>query len=64
MANVRIHIERVISAVRQRFQILSATRVLSKELAEKKTNGTIVLDSIVCVCWALNNVCEGIVPFN
>ena len=37
LANVRIHmhVERIIGAVRQRFQILSATGVLQKELAEK-----------------------------
>ena len=64
LANVRIHVERIIGAVRQRFQILSATGVLPKELATKKLNGTIVLDSVVHVCCALNNVCEGIVPFN
>ena len=67
LAKVRIHVERIIGAVRQRFQILSATGVLQKELAEKNThthNGTIVLDSVVCVCCALNNVREGIVPFN
>ena len=64
LANVRIHVERVIGAVRQNFQILSATGVLQKELVSKKTDGTTVLDSIVRVCCALNNVCEGIVPFN
>ena len=64
LANVRIHVERIIGAVRQHFQILSATGVLQKELASKKTNGTIVLDSVVRVCCALNNIYEGIVPFN
>lgn len=64
LANVRIHVERFIGAVRQRFQILSATGVLPKELAANKTNRNIVLDSVVCVCCALNNVCEGIAPFN
>ena len=28
----------------------------------RKSNGTTVLDSIVHVCCALNNVCTGIVP--
>ena len=64
LANVRIHVERIIGAVRQRYQILSATGVLPKEMATKKTNGAIMLDSVVCLCCALNNVCEGIVPFN
>ena len=47
LANVRIHVERIIGAVRQHFQILSATGVLPKELVSKKSNGTTVLDSIV-----------------
>ena len=64
LANVRIHVERVIGSVRQRFQILSATGVIQKELVSKKNDGTVVLDSVVKVCCALNNVCEGIVPFS
>ena len=63
LANVRIHVERIIGTVRQRFQILSATAVLPKEFASKKNNGTVLLDSTVRVCCALNNICEGIVPF-
>ena len=47
LANVRIHVERIIGAVRQRYQILSATGVLQKELVRRKSNGTTVLDSIV-----------------
>ena len=64
LANVRIHVERIIGAVRQRYQILLATGVLQKELVCRKSNGTTVLDSIVKICCALNNVCTGIVPFN
>ena len=61
LANVRIHVERVIGSVRQRFPTLSATGV---EMAATKSDGTILLDSVVRVCCALNNVCEGVVPFN
>ena len=64
LANVRIHVERIIGSVRQRYQILSATGALQKELVCRKSNGTTVLDSIVKICCALNNVCTGIVPFN
>ena len=65
LANVRIHVERVIGSIRQRFQILSATGVLPKEYVSKKSyNGRVMLDSIVTVCCALNNVCAGIVPLN
>ena len=61
LANVRIHVERIIGVVRQRFQVLSATRVLQKE---HKTSRGVVLDSVVRVCCALNNVLEGVVPFD
>ena len=65
LANVRIHVERVIGAVRQRFQILSATGVLPKEYIEPyMSDGTILLDSVVRVCCALHNVCECVVPFH
>ena len=63
--NERIHVERIIGAVWQHFQILSAIGVLQKDVASKKGNRIIVLGSIVQVCCSLNNVCDGIiVPFN
>ena len=64
LANVRIHIERVIGAVRQRFSILSATGVLSKDLVQTKIDDGVLLDAVVRVCCALNNLCEGIIPFD
>jgi hypothetical protein len=63
IANVRIHVERVIGSMRQRFQILNATSVLQKELYTKKCNEVTLLDCVVKVCCALNNVCDPIVPF-
>ena len=64
IANVRIHVERIIGSVRQRYQILSATGVLLKKLVSHKTQkGNIILDSVVRVCCSLNNVVEGVVPF-
>ena len=63
IANVRIHVERVIGAVRQRFSILSATGVLPKELFQQKGGDVVILDAVVTVCCGLNNLCEGIVPF-
>ena len=64
IANVRIHVERVIGSVRQRFTILSATGVLSKDYyLQKSEDGVLLLDAIVRVCCSLNNMCVGIVPF-
>ncbi len=63
LANVRIHVERIIGVVRQRFQILSTTGVIQTEVVYQKTSGGVVLDSVVRVSCALNNVLEGVVPF-
>ena len=63
LANVRIHVERIISVVRQRFQILSATGVLQQEFISHKTSRGVVLDSVVRIC-SHNNVREGILPFD
>ena len=62
LANVRIHVERVIGAVRQRYQILSATTPLPSEYTKSKQGGPVLLDSIVRVCCALHNVCDVIIP--
>ena len=64
LANVRIHVERVIGALRQRFSILSATGVPSKDIVQTKINDdNVLLDAVVRVCCAMNNLCEGVVPF-
>ena len=47
LANVRIHVERVIGAVRQRFKILDATSTLPTEYTRSKGGGPVLIDSIV-----------------
>ena len=62
IANLRIHVERVIGATRQRFSILSS--VLPIQYMKKDQFGDIpVVDKVVQVCSALNNLCPSIVPF-
>ena len=61
IARVRIHVERVIGSLRQRFQILDATTPLPKEYIKSKNDGPIFLDSIVRCCCALHNVCDVII---
>ena len=63
IANVRILVKRVIGCVRQHFTILNATGVLPKEYYQQKQDDVVLLDAIVKVCCALNNMCEGVVPF-
>ena len=60
---MRIHVERIIGCVHQRFTILSATGVLSKEYFQQKENNVLLLDVIDKVCCALNDMCDPIVLF-
>lgn len=47
IANVCIHIERVIGSVRQHYTILNATGVLPKEYYQQKQDDVVLLDAIV-----------------
>ena len=57
LANVRIHVERVIGVVRQKFQILSGTLPI-----ESVSSSEPLVDKIVKVCCALTNLCDSVVP--
>ena len=63
LASVRIHVERVIGCVRQKYPILSSTVPVSY-LALEPTSNCTILDKIVHVCCGLSNVCDGIVPLS
>ena len=63
IANVRIHVERVIGAVRQRYTILKETLPIDfiiKRYLEQEP----LVDSIIHVCCTLNNLCDSVVPFD
>jgi len=61
LASVRIHVERIIGTVRQRFTMLQGTIPIS--LLEFSGEEKITpLDKIVAVCCALSNVWPSIVP--
>ena len=63
IANVRIHVERVIGAVRQRYTILKGT--LPIDFVIKRNQEDIpLIDRIIHVCCALNNMCDSVVPFD
>jgi len=53
IANVRIHVERVIGAVRQRYSILKETLPIDFVIKRNQENVPLV-DRIVHVCCALN----------
>ena len=63
IANVRIHVERVIGAVRQRYTILKGTLPIDFIIKRDQEDIPLV-DRIIRVCCALNNLCDSVVPFD
>ena len=63
LANVRIHIELVIGATRQRFSILMSYMPI--DFVKPKVPGErATVHKIITVCSALNNLCSSVVPNN
>ena len=62
LANVRIHVERVIGATRQHFSILMSTLPIHYVI-KKSPQDIPNIDKIVYICSALNNLCVSVVPF-
>ena len=61
IAAVRIHVERVIGLVRNKYTILQSTIPIS--LCQTATPGELTsLDKMVRVCCALCNICQSVVP--
>ena len=59
IANVRIHVERVIGNVRKKYSMLNCTQPIDFVISSDETT----LDKIVLVSCALVNMCDSIVPF-
>ena len=59
IANVRIHIERVIGNVRQKYTILK--NILPIDFVSSKDD-TPLIDSAIRVCCALTNLCNSVIP--
>ena len=62
IANVRIHIERVIGSVRQKYSLLQSTLHIDYVI-KRDGEECPIIDRIVRVCCALCNVCDSVVPF-
>ena len=60
IANVRIHVERVIGNIRKKYSILSSTQPITFVMS--KTNSLTTLDKIVIVSCALCNICNSVIP--
>ncbi len=61
IANVRIHVERVIGNIRQKYTIINSTQPIDYVQSDEQQT---TLDKIVCVACALINICDSVVPFN
>ncbi|XP_063971493.1 uncharacterized protein LOC135158125 [Lytechinus pictus] len=64
IANVRIHVERVIGSLRQKYAILSTTIPIDYVICSNANGQKVTLDKIVVVCCALINMCPSVVSFN
>ncbi|CAN7976321.1 unnamed protein product [Ixodes persulcatus] len=62
LANVRIHAERVIGLLKNKYRILSTT--IPIELVTAAGDSIPVLDKVVFVCAALTNLCRSVVATN
>ena len=63
LAHVRIHVERVIVLLRQKFKILSSTLPINLVTCNPGEESSMI-DKIVIVCAALCNCCKSVVPFD
>ena len=61
IANVRIHVERVIGNIRKKYGILSVTQPIDFVVARDGDKPT--LDNIVAVSCTLTNLCDSVVAF-
>ena len=62
IAHVRIHVERVIGLVRNKYTILRD--ILPVDYLQNETNQVPLIDKIVTVCCALSNLCPSVIPFD
>lgn len=60
IANVRIHVERVIGLVRRKYQILQSRAMTIEHMATKPSES--LIDKIGVICCALSNLSESVVP--
>ena len=63
IANVRIHVERVIGNIRKKYQFLSTTQPVDY-LIPKNDSLVPILDMAVTVSCCLCNLCDSVIPFD
>ena len=64
VARVRIHVERLIGMVKQKYTILDGLLPVSFIKNDQDSTGcdTTTADKLIVICCALVNLCESIVP--
>ena len=62
LSSVRIHVERVIGLLRNKYTILQSTLPINMIMCAGSENSAI--DKIVFICSALCNCCKSVIPFN
>ncbi|KAK1902906.1 MICOS complex subunit MIC27 [Dissostichus eleginoides] len=62
IANVRIHVERVIGLVRRKYQILQSRAVPIERMLTKPGEALALIDKIGAICCALSNLSVSVVP--
>ena len=61
LASVRVHVERVIGLLRNKYTILKD--ILPLDFFKKvDENGFTTIDKIVVICSALTNLCDSVIP--
>ena len=63
LSRVRIHVERVIGVVRQKYTILQSTLPINSIMCSESHEDS-VIDKVVTVCCALCNLCTSVVSFD
>lgn len=61
LASVRVHVERVIGLLRNKYTILKDILPLDY-LMKKDSVGFTTIDKIVVICSALTNMCDSVIP--
>ncbi len=60
LSRVRIHVERVIGVLRQKYRILGSTVPINMIMCDEEVNIS-TIDQIAVICAALCNICDSIV---
>ena len=63
IANVQIHVERVIGCMRQKYTILQETLPINYVCMNSGQECPLI-DRIAHVCCALSNLCDSVVPYH